>query len=176
MSNHPKLRTQQNRVWQKRPLHWLGIAALFLLIFVVSCSPKTEPVTVEVTRVVTETMVTEGETVEVTRVVTETIVEEVEIAPEEQPGDLPSAIGSEGDAEPLPPPPNDGPKVTESRGSTQVAELAVAMAVTVRATNQTNPTSNSPTQVSLTAATTSSPAEQQKWCALIEELYKKRCS
>ncbi len=50
-------------------------------LFVVACQPETE--TVEVTRVVTETITEEGETVEVTRIVTETqtetITEEVEV-------------------------------------------------------------------------------------------------
>ena len=151
---------------------WWGIliAAIGLLI-VVACSPNTETVTVEVTRIVTETVVTEGEAVEVTRVVTE--VETVEVAPEAEPGgDLPSAIGSEGDAEPLPAPPNEGPKVTERRGSTEVAALGTETAVTLRA-NETN-VNTAPT-TAVVAAATISPVELQKWCALAAEFYKKRC-
>lgn len=70
----------------------LLLAALFALfgaVLLAACQPQTETVTVEVTRVVTETIVEEGgtETIEVTRVVTETVVEtvEVEAAPEEEP-------------------------------------------------------------------------------------------
>ncbi|MCA9951511.1 MAG: peptide ABC transporter substrate-binding protein [Anaerolineales bacterium] len=62
---------------------------LFALMLVgallVACQPETitetVEVPVEVTRVVTETVVEEGETVEVTRVVTETVVEEVPAEP-----------------------------------------------------------------------------------------------
>jgi peptide/nickel transport system substrate-binding protein len=60
----------------------LILAALMLLVLVlVACEPETivETVQVEVTRVITETVVEEGETVEVTRVVTETVVETVEV-------------------------------------------------------------------------------------------------
>lgn len=70
------------------------LTALFALvgaIVLVACQPQTVTETVEVTRVVTETVVEEGETVEVTRVVTETeevpveVVVEVTAAPEEAP-------------------------------------------------------------------------------------------
>lgn len=72
----------------------LVLTALFALVgalVLVACQPQTVTETVEVTRVVTETVVEEGETVEVTRVVTETeeveVVVEVEVtaAPEEAP-------------------------------------------------------------------------------------------
>jgi putative spermidine/putrescine transport system substrate-binding protein len=68
------------------------MALLLLSLVVVACTPQTvevtrvvtESVEVEVTRVITETIVEEGETVEVTRVVTETEVQEVmvEVTPE----------------------------------------------------------------------------------------------
>jgi peptide/nickel transport system substrate-binding protein len=69
---------------QKR---WALIALLVALgaVALAACTPTTETVTVEVTRVVTETVVEEGETVEVTRIVTETVVEEVQVEPEEEP-------------------------------------------------------------------------------------------
>jgi peptide/nickel transport system substrate-binding protein len=59
-----------------------ALTALFVMIgalVLAACQPETvtETVEVEVTRVVTETVVEEGETVEVTRVVTETVVETV---------------------------------------------------------------------------------------------------
>ena len=63
----------------------LALAALFALfgaVLLAACQPTTETVEVEVTRVVTETVVEEGETVEVTVVVTETVVEEVVVEPE----------------------------------------------------------------------------------------------
>ena len=63
---------------------WALVALLVALgaVVLAACTPTTETVTVEVTRVVTETVVEEGQTVEVTRVVTETIVETVEVEPE----------------------------------------------------------------------------------------------
>ncbi|MCB8978880.1 MAG: peptide ABC transporter substrate-binding protein [Ardenticatenaceae bacterium] len=63
---------------------WAIIALVVALVAVAlaACTPSTETVTVEVTRVVTETVVEEGQTVEVTRVVTETVVETVEVEPE----------------------------------------------------------------------------------------------
>ena len=75
----------------------LMTAALMLLaIVLVACEPETIVETVveqvEVTRVITETVVEEGETVEVTRVVTETVVEtvevEVEVPAEDEEGDM----------------------------------------------------------------------------------------
>ena len=54
-------------------------------VVLAACTPTTETVTIEVTRVITETVVEEGETVEVTRVVTETVVETVEVEPEAEP-------------------------------------------------------------------------------------------
>ncbi len=66
---------------------WALVALLVALgaVVLAACTPTTETVTVEVTRVVTETVVEEGQTVEVTRVVTETIVEEVAVEPEAEP-------------------------------------------------------------------------------------------
>jgi peptide/nickel transport system substrate-binding protein len=65
-----------------------ALVALFVALGAVvlaACTPTTETVTVEVTRVVTDTVTVEGEQVEVTRVVTETVVETVEVAPEAEP-------------------------------------------------------------------------------------------
>lgn len=175
----PKPDIQSNKKQQQRPLHKLGAVGLLLLIILVACSPKPETVTVEVTRVVTETVVIDGEEVEVvvTRVVTETVLEEVEIEPVEPDGDLPSATGSEGDAEPLPPPPDNGPKVAESRGSTQAAALVVETAVTLRA-NQTSQITNSTTvqSIATTTVTIISSTDLQKWCQLATQIYKKRCN
>jgi peptide/nickel transport system substrate-binding protein len=57
---------------RKRKFVLLITAVMLLALLLVACQPAAqEPVTVEVTRVVTETVVQEGETVEVTRVVTE---------------------------------------------------------------------------------------------------------
>ena len=69
--------------FQKR---WAAIALVVTLMGVAlaACTPATETVTVEVTRVVTETIIEEGVSVEVTRVVTETIVETVEIQSDTQ--------------------------------------------------------------------------------------------
>lgn len=66
---------------------WALVALIVALgaVVLAACTPTTETVTVEVTRVVTETVVEEGQTVEVTRVVTETVVETVEVEPEAQP-------------------------------------------------------------------------------------------
>ncbi|MCB8978097.1 MAG: peptide ABC transporter substrate-binding protein [Ardenticatenaceae bacterium] len=66
---------------------WALIALIVALgaVVLAACTPTTETVTVEVTRVVTETVVEEGQTVEVTRVVTETVVETVEVEPDAQP-------------------------------------------------------------------------------------------
>ncbi|MEZ4646327.1 MAG: hypothetical protein R3E31_26985 [Chloroflexota bacterium] len=66
-----------------------ALVALFVMLGAVvlaACQPQTETVTVEVTRVVTETVEVAGEAVEVTRVVTETVVETVtvEVAAEEE--------------------------------------------------------------------------------------------
>lgn len=148
----------------------LELILLFMFALLVACSPRTETETVEVTRVVTETVKVEGETVEVTRIVTETVV----VAPEEDTGvEPPSATGSEGDAGPLPPPPDDGAKVAESRGSTPAADLALETAVTLRA-DQTNNTSTAQDMIA-TTSTSMDPTELQKWCQLATELYKKRC-
>lgn len=66
---------------------WALTALLIAIgaVVLAACTPTTETVTVEVTRVVTETVVEEGVEVEVTRVVTETVVEEVVVEPEEEP-------------------------------------------------------------------------------------------
>lgn len=56
--------------------HWKLLAILMMAaLFIVACQPTTE--TVEVTRIVTETITEGGETVEVTRVITETQTETV---------------------------------------------------------------------------------------------------
>ncbi|MCP4359666.1 MAG: VWA domain-containing protein [Chloroflexi bacterium] len=120
-----------------------GLILLIVAILFSSCQPQPEPQVVEVTRVVTETVVetveVEGETVEVTRVVEETVIEtvtvEVEVAEEEAADDLretfeeaqqiepggnpPLSTGSEGDAIPLPTP-NSGPKVEVTRSNAQL--------------------------------------------------------
>ncbi len=66
---------------------WALVALLIALgaVVLAACTPTTETVTVEVTRVITETVTVEGGEVEVTRVVTETVVETVEVEPEEEP-------------------------------------------------------------------------------------------
>ena len=57
---------------------WFMIGTLLLLVgFVLAACSSTEPTTVEVTRVITQTVVEDGEPVEVTRVVTETVTETV---------------------------------------------------------------------------------------------------
>ena len=168
MKKHRKYQHQPRKT--KARLQWLGMTLVFMLALLAACTPKTETVTVEVTRIVTETVVEEGETVEVTRVVTETIVLEPEAEAIEEP---PSATGSEGDAGPLPPPPDDGPKVAERRGSTPAADFAIETAVTLRG-NQTNSTSTSQ-EVSPTTTELIDATELQKWCQLATVLYKKRC-
>ena len=172
------MKKRPNRTHQQRKarqlFECLRLSLLLALLLIVACSQEPETITVEVTRVVTETVVEEGETVEVTRVVTETVVETVEVEPEEEAvEEPPSATGSEGDAGPLPPPPDDGPKVAESRGSTQAADLALETAVTLRG-SQTNSNSTSQ-EVLTTASAPTDPIERQKWCRLAAELYKKRC-
>lgn len=66
---------------------WALVALLIALgaVVLAACTPSTETVTVEVTRVVTETVVEEGQTVEVTRVVVETETVTVEADPVEEP-------------------------------------------------------------------------------------------
>ncbi len=79
----------------------LLFALMLVGVLLVACQPETitetVEVPVEVTRVVTETVVEEGETVEVTRVVTETVIEEVEAEPEmaDQPVTLRWNFGTE---------------------------------------------------------------------------------
>jgi peptide/nickel transport system substrate-binding protein len=70
-----------------------ALVALFVMLGAVvlaACQPQTETVTVEVTRVVTETVEVAGETVEVTRVVTETVVETVTVEVETEPEPAPA--------------------------------------------------------------------------------------
>ncbi|MCA9923809.1 MAG: peptide ABC transporter substrate-binding protein [Anaerolineales bacterium] len=64
---------------------WAIIALLILIggIVLAACAPQTETVTVEVTRVVTETVEVEGEPVVQTVVITETVIEEVPAAVED---------------------------------------------------------------------------------------------
>lgn len=103
----------------------IQISAFLMIvgIFTLVACQSAEPQVVEVTRVVTETVVEtvtlEGHTIEVTRVVVETVTVEVEVPAEEeapveeqqtQPGDSPFSRGSEGDAIPLPTPAT-GPKI-----------------------------------------------------------------
>ena len=61
----------------------LRLFLLVSLLVLAACQAEPEvviqEVPVEVTRVVTDTVVQEGETIEVTRVVTETVVEQVEV-------------------------------------------------------------------------------------------------
>lgn len=159
----------------QRLFYKLGVTLLIMLILLAACSPRIETETVEVTRVVTQTVTVEGETVEVTRVVTEIVVETIEVEPEgETVEEPPSATGREGDAGPLPPPPGNGPKVAESRGSTPPVDLALETAVSLRA-NQINSTPT--TQFSLlTTPVTINPADMQKWCRLAAKVYKKWCA
>lgn len=71
----------QNKKWTL-----FALFVLFGAVVLAACQPQTETVTVEVTRVITETVEVEGETVVVTEVVVETVVEtvEVEAEPEEE--------------------------------------------------------------------------------------------
>ena len=157
--------------WRQRSFLWLIMVGLLLVIIPAACSTKPETIIVEVTRVVTETIVEEGELVAVTRVVIESQEEAVEEAPEaELDSEPPSATGSEGDAEPLPPPPDSGPKVAESRGSTEAAELAVETAVTLRANQISNEA-----QTIITANGSLNATALQKWCEQATRIYKKRC-
>ena len=65
---------------------WALVALLVALgaVVLAACTPTTETVEVEVTRVVTDTVTVEGEVVEVTRIVTETETVTVEAEPEEE--------------------------------------------------------------------------------------------
>lgn len=81
---------------------WAFLAAFALLgvLVLAACQAPAETVTVEVTRVVTETVEVEGESMEVTRVVVETVVEEVTPVPTEapvQPKDLIICMAQEPD-------------------------------------------------------------------------------
>lgn len=162
-----------HKSWQQRPFYKISVTILLLLILLAACSSEIETVTVEVTRVVTETVVEEGETIEVTRVVTETVIETVEGETEDD-SEPPSATSSEGDAGPLPPPPDNEPKVSESRGPAQTAAMIGETAVTPRA-SQTSPTNNGQANASSTIPQLS-PTEIQKWCQLAAKLHKKQCN
>ncbi|MCP4427653.1 MAG: peptide ABC transporter substrate-binding protein, partial [Chloroflexi bacterium] len=74
-------------MFKKRSL--IIVALALVALFAVACQPEvvteTVEVPVEVTRVITETVVEEGDTVEVTRVVTEEVVVEVPAEMEEEP-------------------------------------------------------------------------------------------
>jgi hypothetical protein len=105
----------------RQKLFQISVFLITMGIFTFVACQSAEPQVVEVTRVVTETVVEtvtmEGEeaVIEVTRVVVETVVGEPEIEPpideqQTQPGDSPFSRGSEGDAIPLPTPAT-GPKV-----------------------------------------------------------------
>lgn len=74
-------------MFQNKRLVLTALFALVGAIILVACQPQVVTETVEVTRVVTETVVEEGQTVEVTRVVTETeeVVVEVTAEPEMAP-------------------------------------------------------------------------------------------
>ena len=107
----------------------IWILVVMLTAVLVACQPETIVETVveqvEVTRVVTETVVEEGETVEVTRVVTETVEEVVEVTREvfvetepqatAAPG---TAAGSEVLVGSAPPVPDSGSKVEDPRVAT----------------------------------------------------------
>ncbi|MCP4416797.1 MAG: hypothetical protein GY805_09255 [Chloroflexi bacterium] len=173
MSNFPKPQSNLfKRGWQ-RPLYGLCSMVLLLLFILAACSPQ--ETIVEVTRIVTETIEIEGEAVEVevTRVVTETVTETIVEAEADPNGELPSATGSEGDAEPLPPPPENGPKVVESRGFAQVVAFNGETAVTLRA-NQTNTNTNVQANVTAISATLNT-TELQNLCQLATKTHKKRC-
>jgi hypothetical protein len=159
---------------------WLAAPALLLLFLLAACSTPA-PEVVEVTRIVTETVIeeVERETVEavVTRVVTETVIETITI--EENEGETgeapPSATGSEGDSDPLPPAPGDGPKVTSRVGTSSLQDIALVTAVPLRTkrSNPTNTNTDQPTILEFIGIT--DPIEWQKWCGYTGTHYKKRC-
>ena len=75
------------------------VTAVLLIMLLAACTPQTEAIPIEVTRVVTETVTLEGQAVEVTRIVTETIVQEPEPEPVAAvPKDLIVCIGQEPDS------------------------------------------------------------------------------
>lgn len=156
-----------------KPTIFITISIILLLLLLAGCSG--EPEVVEVTRVVTETEAIEAEPieVEVTRVVTETVTETVEVEAEgEADGEPPSATGSEDDSGPLPPEPDDGPKVISRNGSSFSQEVALETAVPLRA-NQNEPASQ-PTPVTFVSGV--DPNMLQKLCHLIEKTFKKKCN
>lgn len=166
-----------------RPYLWVICIIFLLLLWPVACSKA--PEVVEVTRIVTETVIIESDPVEVevTRVVTETVIETVEIEEEsedtfaEEP-EPPSATGSEDDSGPQPSEPDDGPKVTSRGGSpastVAIAEVSLETAVSHRAT-LTN-SSGFEGELPIMNSTTIDSTELVKWCEIAETMNKKRCS
>ncbi len=168
-----------NRLRQRPSLWLIGLACL-LFSLLAACSQR-EEIIVEVTRVVTETEIVEAEDdaveVEVTRVVTETVIETVEVEAEsEEESEPPLATGSEDDSGPLPPEPDDGPKVT-SRVTTPTSEdtetVALVTAVPPRASQNNTAVVSQPTSVTLTNDLNSNLL--QKWCHQAITTRKKRC-
>ncbi|MEZ4591349.1 MAG: hypothetical protein R3D55_09425 [Chloroflexota bacterium] len=165
------------RNWQ-RPYLWLIAPTLLLLTILTACSQQED--VIEVTRVVTETVIVEPEdetvTIEVTRVVTETVIETVEIEAESEEAaaeaepEPPLATGSEDDSGPQPPEPENGPKVTARTGTSTVAEVAQVTAVPLR-TNQND--ANQP--IAIAFISTLNSHELQKWCNQAGTAHKKRC-
>lgn len=74
-------------MFKNKKIAILLTAAMLLVLGMAACQPETIVEQVEVTRVVTETVVEEGQTVEVTRVVTE--VQEVVVEPEPEEAAMP---------------------------------------------------------------------------------------
>lgn len=173
----------------KQPLLWLILSVMLLVIWLSACSSPPAEV-VEVTRVVTETIIVEGESVEVevTRVVTETVTEtitetvEVEAGSdedivEEEPEPL-EATGSEDDSGPLPPEPEDGPKVTSGGGTTDADEVAMVEGnLETAVPRRANPTRGSQLNepILITFSNTENSDEWLKFCELISKIHKKQC-
>ncbi|MBK7894465.1 MAG: hypothetical protein IPJ90_06180 [Anaerolineaceae bacterium] len=165
---------------RERPYLWLIGLIPLLLATLAACSQQEEAV--EVTRVVTETVIVEpgdeAVVIEVTRVVTETVIENVEIEAESEEAEdaaaaepePPLATGSEDDSGPQPPEPENGPKVASRTDTTAIADVTQVTAVPLR-TNPNDP--NPPNPVAFTATLHSH--ELQKWCNQAETARKKRC-
>ena len=171
---------KRRNVFRKRPYRWL-FSTLLLLTLLAACSLT--PEVVEVTRVVTETEIIEvpeeAVEVEVTRVVTETVTETVveEVEAEEEPAP-PSATGSEDDSGPLPPAPDDGPKVTSRGGTTSGADGAETEIVQETAVpRRSNPfdETNTPQTTLVATIFEIDATEWQKLCQLAQATFKKRC-
>jgi peptide/nickel transport system substrate-binding protein len=102
--------------------HQWTLSVIFVLLgalALAACSPQAQVTTVEVTRVVTETVEVQGEPVEVTRVVVETVVETVAVEPTEAPAgpkDLVVCMAQE-------------PDTLYFYGTTMLAALAVQVAI-----------------------------------------------